>query len=91
MGREVGGGSGWGTRVHPWWIHVDIWQNQYNIAPSASQLLAFSPGKEQAAGVWETCLAPGWPICFFMGKMQSLLDCEDDLDVCKSPGMVSYA
>ena len=31
MGREVGGGSGWGTRVHPWWIHVDVWQNQYNI------------------------------------------------------------
>ena len=22
---------------------------------------SFSPGKEQAAGVWETCLAPGWP------------------------------
>ena len=30
-GREVGGGSGWGARVHPWWIHVDVWQNQYNI------------------------------------------------------------
>ena len=30
-------------------------------SPSASQLLAFSPGKEKAAGVWETCLAPGWP------------------------------
>ena len=29
-----GGGrgcSGWGIRVHPWWIHVDVWQNQYNI------------------------------------------------------------
>ena len=25
-------GSGWGTRVYLWWIHVDIWQNQYNIA-----------------------------------------------------------
>ena len=25
------GGSGWGTRVRPWWIHVDVWQNQYNI------------------------------------------------------------
>ena len=25
------GGSGWGTRVHPWWMHVDVWQNQYNI------------------------------------------------------------
>ena len=28
---------------------------------SASQLLAFSPGEEHAAGLWETCLAPGWP------------------------------
>ena len=31
MGREVGGGSGLGTSVHPWWIHVDVWQNQDNI------------------------------------------------------------
>ena len=31
MGREVGGGSGWETCVHPWWMHVDVWQNQYNI------------------------------------------------------------
>ena len=30
-GREVGGGSGWGTHVYPWQIHVDVWQNQYNI------------------------------------------------------------
>ena len=25
------GCSGWGTRVHLWRIHVDVWQNQYNI------------------------------------------------------------
>ena len=25
------GGSGWGTRVHPWRMHVDVWQNQYYI------------------------------------------------------------
>ena len=25
------GGSGWGTRVHLWHIHADVWQNQYNI------------------------------------------------------------
>ena len=25
------GSSGWGTHVHPWWIHIDVWQNQYNI------------------------------------------------------------
>ena len=31
--REGGGRgvSGWGTRVRPWRIHVDVWQNQYNI------------------------------------------------------------
>ena len=23
--------SGWGTRIYLWGIHVDIWQNQYNI------------------------------------------------------------
>ena len=29
MGRKVGGGgSGWGTHVIPWRIHVDVWQNQ---------------------------------------------------------------
>ena len=26
MGREVGGGSGWGTHAHPWLIHVNVWQ-----------------------------------------------------------------
>ena len=31
--REGGGreGSGWGARVYLWRIHVDVWQNQYNI------------------------------------------------------------
>ena len=30
-GRRREEGPGWGTRVYQWWIHVDIWQNQYNI------------------------------------------------------------
>ena len=25
------GSSGWGTRVLLWQVHVDVWQNQYNI------------------------------------------------------------
>ena len=25
------GGSGWGTHVHPWRIHVSVLQNHYNI------------------------------------------------------------
>jgi len=31
QGGRREGGSGWGTRVYLWRIHVDIWQNQYNI------------------------------------------------------------
>ena len=32
MGWEVGrGGSGLGTHVHPWLVHVNVWQNQYSI------------------------------------------------------------
>ena len=31
MGREGEGGSGLGTYVHPWWIHVNVWQNRYSI------------------------------------------------------------
>jgi len=28
-GREEG--SGWGIHVYLWWMHVDIWQNEYKI------------------------------------------------------------
>ena len=35
IGKEVGGGFRMfphvGEHVHPWWIHVNVWQNQYNI------------------------------------------------------------
>ena len=37
MGREEG--SGWGTHVHLWWIHFDIWQNQYNIVKLKKKIL----------------------------------------------------
>ena len=30
-GEREGGGFRMGTRVYLWWIHFDIWQNQYNI------------------------------------------------------------
>ena len=37
------GGSGCGTLVHPWRIHVDVSQNQYNIVkkPVLYQLSVF--------------------------------------------------
>ena len=31
QGGRKEGGSGWGTRVYLWQIHVDVWQNKYNI------------------------------------------------------------
>jgi len=31
MGREVGGGFWMGNTCTPVRIHVDVWQNQYNI------------------------------------------------------------
>ena len=31
MGRVAQGGSGLGTRVHLWQIHINVWQNQYSI------------------------------------------------------------
>ena len=34
IGRRWGerweGGSGWGTDVHPWLIHVNVWQNSHS-------------------------------------------------------------
>ena len=31
MEREVGGGFRMGNTYTTWWIHVNVWQNQYNI------------------------------------------------------------
>ena len=33
------GDSGVGTYVHPWRIHVDVWQNQYSIVKEKKNLI----------------------------------------------------
>ena len=40
MRREAGGGSGWGTHVNPWLIHVNVWQKplQYCKVISLQQI-----------------------------------------------------
>ena len=48
-------GSGWGTRVYLWRIHVDIWQNQYNIVKLKNKTKLKkkkknSPGKNTGVG-----------------------------------------
>ena len=34
-----------GDHVYLWWIHVDIWQNQYNIVKLKNNLKKFSSSK----------------------------------------------
>ena len=38
MGREVGGGFRMGTHVHLGLIHVNVWQNHYNIVKQLASI-----------------------------------------------------
>ena len=40
-------GSGLGTRVHPSRIHVDVWQNQYNIVKFKNKIKKLKKKKNQ--------------------------------------------
>ena len=44
-GREEG--SGWGTRVYLWRIHVDVWQNQYDIVKLKNKINKMKKQAEQ--------------------------------------------
>ena len=46
MGREVGGGSGWGTHVNPWLIHVNVWQKPLQYCKVISLQLIKINGKK---------------------------------------------
>ena len=43
--------SGWGACVFLWWIHVDIWQNQYNIVKLKNKI---KKKKKYDGSPWET-------------------------------------
>ena len=44
-GGRMEEGSGWGTHVCLWWIHLDVWQNQYNI-------VKFKKKKKKSCGTY---------------------------------------
>ena len=49
MGREVGGGSGWGTHVNPWMIHFNVWQKPLQYCKVFSlQLIKINENKLKA-------------------------------------------
>ena len=57
MGREEGGGSGWGTHEYLWWIHFDIWQNQYNIVKLKNKI-KFKKEKKRQSNQRSNCQHP---------------------------------
>ena len=44
------GGSGLGTHVHLWWIHVNVWQNQYSIVKQNKVKIKIKKKKDPDAG-----------------------------------------
>ena len=60
MGREVGGGSGWGTHVHPWLIHVNVWQKPLQYC----KVIQFSSVAQSCPTLCDfmNCSTPGLPV-----------------------------
>ena len=50
IGRDVGGGSGWGTHVHPWLIHVNVWQKPPQYCKVISLQLKLKKKKKRLTG-----------------------------------------
>ena len=47
MGRVWEGGSGWGTHVDPWLIHVNVWQKPLQYCKVISLQLIKINGKKK--------------------------------------------
>ena len=47
MGRKWEGGSGWGTHVNPWLIHVNVWQKPLQYCKVISLQLIKINGKKK--------------------------------------------
>ena len=46
------GGSGWGTHVHPWLIHVSVWQKPQQYCKVISLQLNKLIKKYSSQGLW---------------------------------------
>ena len=59
--REVGGGSGWGTHVTPWLIHVNVWQNPLQCCQVISlQLIKINEEKKKTCSLQMDLLETQW-------------------------------
>ena len=44
-GWDEEGGSGWGTHVHPWLIHVNTWQKPLAVVRGSTLIETAHPGQ----------------------------------------------
>ena len=58
MGRRQEGGSGWGTHVNPWLIHVNVWQKPLQYCKVISLQLIKINGKKKKNQVTMLCATP---------------------------------
>ena len=58
MGREVGGGSGWGTHVHPWLIHANVWQNTFSLVQFSHSVMSDSLRPHESQHTRPPCPSP---------------------------------
>ena len=58
-GGRLEGDSGLRARIHPWWIHVNLWQNQYSIVKWNKVKIKFKKKKERK--FWHI-LTHGWTL-----------------------------
>ena len=60
QGGRWEGGSGWGTPVNPWPIHVNIWQKPLQYCKVINlQLIKINEKKKQFSILWGVCCAAG--------------------------------
>ena len=63
MGREAEGGSGWGTHVNPWLIHVNVWQKPLQYCKVISlQLIKINEKKKKNKELLICSANYGWKL-----------------------------
>ena len=64
-GGRWDGGSGWGTHVNPWLIHVNVWQNPLHYCKEISlKIIKINEKKEKKKKLLEQALGPLLQDCY---------------------------
>ena len=58
------GGSGWGTHVNPWLIHVNVWQKPLQYYKVISLQLIKINEKKRGCFLWPVCSLDKYPLAF---------------------------